>query len=242
MNQEKSVHATRLHVESRVPCWYRLAPLERRVGLQVTLHQETWREVLQRCGTSFCPEIFKTGQAHEGWLTIKFPYAATNPHTLQSTVSSVLNALSFVQNKRFAPDEYQLAAAGILRSVPELKGYLLDAYISHELKTVLAKTDGEMIAQLARRAMRQAVRALKAHMRPATLIAFVREGGFLYFGISDGSGTCFGTDYRDLDCAELECGYSMTSDNIDSPNVQLIFLMGLAAVSEWGRKQLINAS
>lgn len=242
MNSETFLCAMTLHLESQVPRWYSLAPLEKSTGLQLTLHEKTWQGVLVRCETFLDPHTFKVGLPHNGWLTVKFPYSAHQHQTLQRTLAYVFDALNGVHEKHNITGEFQLSACGILRSVNELKGYLMEAYISYELKQLLQGKEREQVAQLAVQTMRKASRALKGYLRPENFQVAIREEGFVYFMINDGSGTCFATDYQDLEPLEIPTGYCMNSDNIDSPSIQLIFLSGLAAVTEWGRRQLINAS
>ena len=170
------------------------------------------------------------------------PYSAKRCRPLQRTLTHMFDALNCMENKHTAPGEFQLSACDALRSVEELKGYLLEAYISYELKQLLEEKEGNQAAKIATQAMRVASRSLKSYVRPENFSAVVRKGGFVYFGISDGSGTCFGTDFRDLEPCEIPTGYRLSSDNVDSPAIQLIFLSGLAAITEWGRKQLVLKS
>lgn len=242
MNTENFLHAVRLHIESKVPRWYSLAPLEQSVGLQLTLHETTWQGILALCGSFIDPHTFKAGSVHNEWLTIKFPYSAQHCQTLQRTLAYVLDAINSVQEKPADPHEFQLSACDILRSVPELKGYLMEAYISYELKQLLQGEERDQATQLATRAMRKAAKVLKSHVRAESFQTAIREEGFIYFALSDGSGTCFGTDYRDLEPLEIPTGYRLSSDNIDSPGIQLIFLSAFAAVTEWGRRQLLSES
>ncbi len=242
MNSQSYLHAMSLHLQSQVPRWYSLAPpLEKSTGLQLTLHEKTWQAVIAFCGSFADPCTFNAGPTHDGWLTVKFSYVAEQCQPLQRTLAYVLDALNYVQEASVDPGEFQLSACGVLRSEPTLKGYLMEAYISYELKQLLQEKGQDQVAKLATSAMKKASRCLKSHVHPERFQAAIREGGFIYFGVSDGSGTCFATDYRDLEPMEIPTGYYMNSDNIDSPHIQLVFLYALAAVTEWGRKQFQRA-
>ncbi|MFZ3032072.1 MAG: hypothetical protein WA082_03480 [Candidatus Moraniibacteriota bacterium] len=119
--------------------------------------------------------------------------------------------------------------------MPEMKGYLMAACVSHEMKRLLKNSNTHDVAMGATKIMQRAASCLK--LPHAKYCGTLIEDGFLSFGAQDGSGSYFGTDYRDKSDFNEKTGYRMTSDNIDDPGLQLVFLSGLAAVIQWGEQQ-----
>lgn len=223
-----------------VPRWYSLASLHNPPGLELIVHFETWQRVLSHCENEINLKAFRVTTKEYDWVSVKFPFPADwsgdDCRSLQRTISVLFGALDSVE-KDTQSDKFQLVAYGIMRSINELKGYVLDAYISYEMKCLLAKNRDEA-SEIATEAMRKAARRLHHPVRPEEFGAFVDPDGFLCLYISDGGGTFLGADYRDRELSsDRPVGYIMTGDNIDSPSSQLIFLSALAAISAWGDEQ-----
>lgn len=240
MNNERPLMAMTLRSRHQVPRWYSLASIHNPHGLELFVHFETWQRMLSFCETEIQPKNFQVKTKGYDLVNVKFPFPADwsgdDCKSLQKTLSVLFGALDSVR-KDTQSDKFQLVTYGIMRSVNELKGYVLDAYISYEMKCLLAK-NRDKASEIATEAMRKAVRRLHHPVRPEEFKAFVDQEGFLCLYVSDGGGTFLGADYRDRELSsDRPVGYSMTGDNIDSPSSQLIFLSALAAISAWGDEQ-----
>lgn len=231
--------AMALRARQQVPRWYSLAPLHNPPGLELIIHFETWQRVLSRCENEINLKTFRVTTKEHDWVSVKFlfpvDWSGAECKSLQRTLAILFQEVDSVKKDSHS-EKFQLVAYGILRSINELKGYTLDTYISHEMKGFL-KENADEVGKLATEALRNAARRLHFPTKQTYFGAFVEQGGFLYFGVDDGSGSFLGADYRDKQCPDSIVGYAMTSDNIDNPALQLIFLYALAAVAAWGEKQ-----
>lgn len=240
MNHEKPLGALALRARQAVPRWYSLAPLHNPPGLELVIHFETWQRVLSLCENFINPKDFQTTLEKNDWVSVKFPFPASTStitcKSLQRTLSVLFEAIDYAE-KDTHPTKLQLVACGTLLSKNELKGYALDVYISYEMKKILRKANTNEVGGLATDALRSAARRFHFPTKQTYFGAFVEQGGFLYFGIGDGSGSLLAADYRDRETPDAPVGYVMTSDNIDSPALQLIFLYALATIAAWGEKQ-----
>jgi hypothetical protein len=239
VNNTKPLIAMALKTRQAIPRWYSLAPLHSSFGLKLTVHFETWLKTLAPCEGEINPWDFEATVRKDGWVNVTFPFPsgdASAIRSLQKTIAILFDSMDCVE-KDVHLHRPQLVACGALRSVNELKGYLLDAYISYEMKCFLAKANVSEVDKLMTNAMKKAARHLGFSSLQKYCVAAVQDGGFLYFGIGDGSGTLLAADFRDRERLDTPTGYAMTSDNIDHPAIQLIFLYVLATISAWGEKQ-----
>lgn len=237
MDPEEFFVAMSIRAEKNVPRWYGLSPLHNPPGLKLTMDQKLWESILLSCGKCVNPQDFQIVTKENDRTEILFPFpvgTTGNRKSLQKTIALVFEAMDCTIKKYPHPNELQLIACGILRSVEQMKGYLIDAYVSYEMKQLLDKSHADDTAEYATKAMRKAARYLRFPVASRYFIASVYKGGFLCFGVGDGSGACFCTNYQDKENPKSSLGYTMTSDNIDSPDLQLIFLYALATVMEWG--------
>ena len=232
--------ASRLTTREGVPLWYSLAPHNRSFGLALTLHRETWHQTRSFLGESIRLQHLQEISSENNWLTLAIPFSRNtlDQKSLQQTLANLFQGIESVE-KYIHPKRYQLAACGILFSHDDRpKGYLMNAYISNDLKRLLVKDQKGEAAKLARKALRDAAARLHFPVMPDEMTASAPDG-FLHFILRDGSGSILAADYRDKEEPDNPYGYTMTSDNIDSPALQLIFLYALATVAEWGRQQLV---
>lgn len=238
MSENLLLAAIALKMREAVPRWYSLAPLHNPPGLELVIHFDTWQRVLSLCGDTINTKSFQASLKETDWVSVKFPFTKITRdacRSLEETLAVLFQTINYVK-KDIHPEQHQLVAYGILSSRNELKGYMMEAFVSYEMKNFLKKRADE-VGTLATSAMRNAARHFRLPTGQKYFGAFVENGGFLYFGIGDGSGTFLAADYRDREKPDAPVGYVMTSDNIDSPALQLIFLYTLATVSAWGETQ-----
>jgi len=230
--------ASTLVRKARIPLWYSLRPLQHPPGIEVMLHQETWNQA----GSTLrkYPRHFRLVSKENDWVTITFPFPKSDPYAQknqQSILADFFREIDRVLEKETHPDHFQLVACGTLLSKGSgLKSYLMNVYVSYDLKQLLRKPEGIEAAEIATQTMRVAAAHFDFPVAPGNFIASAPDG-FLHFALRDGSGSILAADYRDREEPDYPFGYTMTSDNIDCPNLQLIFLSALTAVAEWGRKQ-----
>lgn len=241
MPNEHYSNAMSLRLHEQVPLWYSLSPMNYRPGLAITTHRETWRAVLRLYENEIDPALFSISSSRGEWVKVIFPFAkgANSNTALQETLAYVFDTLSSVvtPSSHTHPHQFQMAACGVVRSMNnQLKGYLMDAYISYELQQRLSIPSNNKVIQMASVAIKSIARHL-CFYAASDLFVHITDEGFLFFGVHDGSGACLGADYRDSAAHQSRVGYAMISDNIDCPDLQLIFLHVLATVANWGRKQ-----
>lgn len=244
MDHKDFLMAMSLSMEKAVPSWYAIAPLHNPPGLKLTLHQDTWRSILSSCGKNINGNCFRLPITKGDWTEVSFRFPSGGKcKSLQKTIAYIFDAMDVVIEKHTRSNQLQLIACGILDSRDDqLKGYLMDIYVSYELKRLLNESHvhAGSIVMAMNEAMKKAATHLRFPIKSKHFFAFISEGGFLNLGVGDGSGITLAVDYRDREDPERQVGYTMTSDNIDSPALQLIFLYAIATAMEYGTKQLVN--
>lgn len=232
---DRPLAALSLAMAKQVPFWYSLTPLPKRPGLRLLMLKKTWLQAfVLNTHVSSC---FRLVSLDDHWVQADLPFKAKDVQSQQRTLAYLLNSISITNQEFIIKDRYQLAACDILLSVPEMKGYLMTACISYEMKLLLRNPNAAEAMAHAKQAMKKTARSLQLPIVAKYCCAYTEEG-LLFFGIGDGSGSCFGPHYLDRSMGEsAPAGYRMDSDNIDCPELQLVFLSGLAAVVEWGEQQ-----
>lgn len=240
---DRPLTALSLAMAPQVPFWYSLTPLPKHAGLRLVMLKKTWLQAfaLNIHVSNIDTSCFRVVPLDDHWIQADLLFKARDVQNQQRTLAYLLNSISITNQEFSWPNRYQLAACDILRSVPEMKGYLMAACISYEMKLLLRNPNAAEAMAHATRVMKKAARSLQLPIVAKYCIAHTEEG-LLFFGIGDGSGSCFGPNYLDRSmCDETPAGYRMNSDNIDCPGLQFVFLSGLAAVIQWGEQQTQTA-
>lgn len=223
---------------TRLPRWYSLAFHPDPLGLALTLHHEAWHEAFSFLEKEVSFPSLRLISGEDDWIKITFPFPKYLPdiQKLQKMLAYLFIGIEGME-KHTKLKQYQLAACELsCRDDGSLKGYLMNAYISNDLKKLLRKDVKNEAVEIALQAMRSTATHCNFPVNPRDLLAST-EDGFLSLGLRDGSGSLLATDYRGREERNSQHGYAMTSNNINSPVLQLIFLSALAAVAEWGRKE-----
>lgn len=239
---DRPLAALSLAMAHQVPFWYSLTPLQTRPGLRLVMPKKTWLQTTTLNVSDINASYFQLSPIADHWIQADFPFKIKDIQNQQRTLACLLNEISITNREVAWGDRCQLAACDILRSVPEMKGYLMTACISHELKLMLRGPQAHDAITLATQAMKNTARYLKLPWVAKYCFANTSTEGFLDLGVSDGSGSCFCSNYLDRGmCSEMSAGYRMDSDNVDDPRLQLVFLSGLAAIIDWGERQTQTA-